>query len=125
MLKKEAAKARLLREAEAARQHNAALAAGGPGIRKHVLIPEGDTHTCEECGLQVPTGLRARNLEKPVRGKAPEGKNEEEIPPEERHILRKVKGNPYAYECEKCLRRDRKKRLLSTRCREPGVKMKS
>ena len=43
LLKKEAAKARHLREAEAARQHNAAVAAGGPGVRRHVLVPEGDT----------------------------------------------------------------------------------
>ena len=41
-------------------------------MRKHVLMPQGDTHRCEECGLELPTMLRARNLEKPRRGQDPQ-----------------------------------------------------
>ena len=86
-LKKEAAKARHLQEAEAARRHNAAVAAGGPGVRKHVMVPQGDARRCEECGLELPTMLRARNLERVCPGQTPEGEAEsskDEIPPEQR-----------------------------------------
>ena len=123
--KKEAARARHLREAEAARQHNAKVAAGGPGVRKHVLVPGGDTHTCEECGLQLPTMLRARNLERRCRGQDPDSDSDNDVPPAERHVLRRVKGKDAGYECAVCHRRDSKRRLSRTRCRGPGAKTKS
>ena len=53
--KKEAARARHLEEAQAARVHNAAIAAGRPGVRKHVCIPNGAEHVCEEWGYVVKT----------------------------------------------------------------------
>ena len=125
MQKKEAARARHLREAEAARDHNAQVAAGGPGVRKHVFIPGGDTHTCEECGLQLPTMLRARNLERRCRGQDPDSDSDNDVPLAERHVTRRVEGKDTLYECAVCLRRNSKGRLIRTRCRGAGVKTKS
>ena len=123
--KKEAARARHLQEAEQARVHNAAVAAGGPGFRKHVLVPGGDTHTCEACGLKVTTVLRARNLNKACRAQDPESDSDNDIPPAERHVLRQVKDKPGVWECIHCERRESQKRLIRTRCRGPGAKTKS
>ena len=128
-LKKEAAKARHLQEAEAARRHNAAVAAGRPGVRKHVLVPQGDTHRCEECALELPTMLRARNLERACPGPAPEGgaeSSEDEFPPEQRHKLRQIAtGRDGVWRCEICHRKEGRKRLKATRCWGPGAKTKS
>ena len=125
-LKKEAARARHLQEAEAARRHNAAVAAGGPGVRKHVLVPQGDTHRCEECGLELPTMLRARNLGRECPGQAPEGEadsSENEFPPEQRHKLRQIPGS--VWQCEVYRRKEGRKRLKASRCWGPGAKTKS
>ena len=109
--KKEAARARHLQEAEQARAHNAAVAAGGPGFRKHVLVPGGDTHTCELCGLEVATVLRARNLNKACRAQDPDSESDNDIPLAERHVLRRVKGKPGLWECTLCGRKEGRKEV--------------
>ena len=53
--KKEAAQARHLLEAEAARVHNREMSGRGAGPLKHVLLPGGDTHACEVCGASFST----------------------------------------------------------------------
>ena len=122
--KKEAARARHLREAEAAREHNAGTSAQQGGALRHVLVPQGDTHTCELCGVKFSTMLRARNLHRVCSGRpAPVGPAAEEGPPDPtRHNLRRAGKD---WECAVCSRRDSKKRLEATRCRGPGAKTKS
>jgi len=123
--KKEAARARHLREAEAARVHNREMSGRGAGPLKHVLVPGGDTHTCEACGASFSTMLRARNLNRACVGKPEEGPEPavEEGPPDPtRHKLRRAGKD---WECSVCLRRESKKRLEETRCRGPGTKTKS